>query len=123
MQTKEITKRNTQRRKLHRSIQLRRNYGRQQEGVLLENISKTGAYLRYPKHGLNINEKLYLELKVKDRYRPVPASVVWVHPLGVGVKFLPVNGQDEQIVNDFIYFVDVEKEKTKNILEDIFQQI
>ena len=120
---KKERKRFSQRRRLQHSIQLRRNYGRKQEDAYLLNISKTGAYIRYPKHGFNINEKLHLDLKVKDRQRPVAASVVWVHPLGVGLRFLPVNGQDEQIVDDFIYFVDLEKKKSKNILENIFHQI
>ena len=118
-----IQARSAERLKLQNPIQIRRNYGRKQERAFLMNISLTGAYIQYPKHHFSINEKLHLDFMVKGRQRSVTASVVWVHPCGAGLKFLPLNGQDVQIIDDFIYFVSVQKEKNRSILEDIFLKI
>lgn len=105
-------------------VEYRRSYARRGEKGCLKNISLTGAFLETPiKHLLAPNDKLTITILVSGRSRQIAAHVVWNSDRGCGLKFLPINGRDVQIVDDLMYFVETSRESQRNVLDDIFRKV
>lgn len=52
-----------------------------------------------------------------------PATVVWANSVGCGVKFMPVNNRDVQIVDDLIYFVEAQRTDRRDVLDKILKKV
>ncbi len=103
-------------------VTFRRSYGRSVSLGILKNISLSGAFLEHELSGSGPGDKLQITFKVGGRTRKLNALIVWQNDLGCGVKFLPSNGRDVQIVDDLMYFVESSRENRRNLLGDIFKE-
>ncbi len=108
---------------LNITVEYRKNYAREESSAVLKNISITGAFLQHSGQGLRSGEKISLKFRVSGRERSVHALVVWTNSEGSGVKFMPMNNRDVQIVDDLIYFVETKRTDTRGILDDIFKKV
>lgn len=105
------------------TIEYKRSYSRSYSKGHLKNISLTGAFLEIPTEDFKISDKLNLVLTVGGRRRKLAASVVWSNSKGCGIKFLPLNNRDVQIVDDLMYFVESSRETRRTVLDDIFRRV
>ena len=103
-------------------IEYRKSYGRMADTGLLKNISITGAFLEHANEELKASEKVTITFKVGGRTRKINASIIWSNGRGSGIKFLPANNRDVQIVDDLMYFVESKRENRRDVLDDIFKQ-
>jgi hypothetical protein len=103
-------------------VDFRRSYGRSSSLGVLKNISLSGAFLEHELDGAAAGDKLQITFKVGGRIRKVNALIVWTNEVGSGVKFLPTNGRDVQIVDDLMYFVESNREGRRSLLGDIFKE-
>ena len=108
---------------LHIEVVFRKNYAREESSGTLKNISLTGAFLHHHADGLKSGEKLVLRFNVSGREREVQACVVWSNSYGSGIKLMPQNNRDIQIVDDLIYFVEEKRSDTKSVLDKIFSKV
>jgi hypothetical protein len=108
---------------LHLDVGYKKNYGRSQDAASLKNISITGAFLEHNNDKLSAQEKISITFEVGGRERIVQATVVWSNKFGSGVKFLPTNNRDVQIVDDLIYYVEEQRTTRRSILQKIFKQV
>ncbi len=108
---------------LHIDVEFRRNYAREITSGTLKNISLTGAFFQHEGVRLRINEKLALTFKVNGRERVIHGVVVWRNSQGSGMKFLPANNRDVQIVDDLIDYVESKRTGTRKILNQIFEKV
>jgi stringent starvation protein B len=104
-------------------VEFRRNYARENGKGTLRNISITGAFLEFTNENFRVGEKVFLKFQVASRERTIQAMVVWSNEKGSGIKFLPSNNRDVQIVDDLIYFVESKRGGTKDILDQIFKKV
>lgn len=107
---------------LQLEVEYRRSYGRSSDTGKLKNISLTGAFLEHENDGLKENDKVAITFKVGGRTRKINASVIWSTAKGAGIKFLPTNNRDVQIVDDLMYFVESKREGRRDVLDGIFKQ-
>lgn len=103
-------------------VEYRKSYGRSSETGLLRNISLTGAFLEHGNEELKGAEKVCVIFKVGGRSRKINATIVWSNGFGSGIKFLPTNNRDVQIVDDLMYFVESKRENRRSVLDDIFKK-
>ena len=89
----------------------------------MKNISLTGGFLAQTAETLPNGDKLSLTFSVSGRERIIQAVVVWTNQHGSGVKFLPQNNRDVQIIDDLIYFVESKRTDTRGILDQIFKRV
>jgi len=115
----EATKTPAPRTALHLEVSFKKNYAREEARGTLRNISLSGAFLETGSSQIRQNEKLNLTFVVAGRERKISAQVIWSNANGCGVKFLPSNNRDVQIVDDLIYFV----ESSRNGRRDVFDLI
>ena len=108
---------------LYLDVSFRRSYARQDTVGVLKNISLTGAFLEVAGHNLNVEEKLNLTFVVASRERKISAQIVWKNSMGAGIKFLPHNNQDTQIIDDLIYFVESKRIGHRGVLDGIFKKV
>ena len=112
-----------QRLPLKMEVEYRRTYARNCDFGLLKNISLTGVFLQTNKANMSLNDKFLLTFRVSGRKRQIPATVVWTNSLGCGMKLMPFNNRDVQIIDDLMYFVKNNRENRKDLLENIFKQV
>ncbi len=108
---------------LHLDVSFRRSYGRQDVHGTLKNISLTGAFLELSNHDLRVEEKINMTFVVGSRERKITAQIIWKNSLGAGVRFMPQNNRDVQIVDDLIYFVETKRMGHREILGGILDGI
>lgn len=108
---------------LNIGVEFRKNYAREESAGSLKNISLSGAFLAHREDSLRPGEKLNLTFQVSGREREVAAMVIWSNSFGSGIKFLPNNNRDIQIVDDLIYFVESKRTGTRGILDQIFKKV
>ena len=108
---------------LNIGVSFRRSYAREDAGGTLKNISLTGAFLAHGSETLRTEEKLHLSFSVAGREREISAVVVWTNSFGSGIKFLPQNNRDVQIVDDLIYFVESRRSGSRDVLDKIFKRV
>lgn len=108
---------------LFMDVEYRRSYARSAEAGKLRNISLSGAFLEHPSHGLKSNDKVTITFKVSGRTRKINASIIWSNECGCGLKFMPFNNRDVQIVDDLMYFVESKRDGKKTVLDDIFKRV
>lgn len=108
---------------LYLEVSFRRNYARLDSEGILKNISLTGAFLEVSAHDLKVEEKLNLTFVVGSRERKIAAQVIWKNSFGAGIKFLPVNNRDVQIVDDLIYYVESKRIGHRGILDGILKKV
>jgi len=104
-------------------VSFRRSYARQDTNGVLKNISISGAFLEIPNHDLRIDEKINLTFVVAARERKISATIVWKNSVGAGIRFLPQNNRDIQIVDDLIYFVETRRMGQRGILDGILKKV
>lgn len=105
-------------------VEYRRSYARKGEKGRLKNISLTGAFLELPDvSNLMPKDKVQLTLVVSGRERNITAHVVWNTDHGCGVKFVPSNNRDVQIVDDLMYFVENSRSSQREVLDSIFKKV
>lgn len=109
--------------RLNIQVNFRKSYAREESAGTLKNVSITGAFLAHRGLSLKIGEKVHLTFTVSGRERQIQACVVWTNSFGSGVKFLPQNNRDVQIVDDLIYFVEEKKTGTRSVLDEIFRKV
>lgn len=111
---------------LQMEIEFRRSYARRGEKGRLKNISLTGAFLeiegQIPRK-LSPQDKLLITLFVSGRARQISAHVIWHSDTGCGLKFLPTNNRDVQIVDDLMYFVENSRDSQREVLDSIFKKV
>ena len=112
-----------QRTQLKLNVSFKKIYSRSDTNGTVKNISLTGAFLEHQGERFKANEKLHLKLNVGDRARKIACKVVWVNSFGCGIKFLPMNNRDVQIVDDLIYFVQNHRAERQDLLDDIFKKV
>jgi PilZ domain len=109
---------------LQLEVEYRRSYARSGEKGCLKNISLTGAFLEVPgEKVLSPNDKVLITILVSGRERRIPAAVVWQSQMGCGLKFLPINNRDVQIVDDLMYFVENSRSSQRSVLDSIFKKV
>lgn len=104
-------------------VEFRKSYARKSAVASLKNISLTGAFLECPQLEAQSGDKLNLVFSVSGRTRTVAAEVIWHSPRGAGVRFVPENNRDVQIVDDLMYFVQNRRDSRRSVLEDIFKKV
>jgi hypothetical protein len=112
-----------QRTPLKLDVSFKKIYSRSDSKGTVKNISLTGAFLEHRGENFKANEKLHLKLNVGDRARKIACQVIWVNSFGCGIKFLPLNNRDVQIVDDLIYFVKNHKAEQQDVLDGIFKKV
>ncbi|MNJ91009.1 PilZ domain protein [compost metagenome] len=108
---------------LNLEVSFKRSYARDEAKGLLKNISISGAFLEFVGADFRVNEKIQLMFIVAGRERKVSASVIWVNSAGVGIKFLPMNNRDVQIVDDLIYFVENDRTGRRSVMDTILKKV
>jgi len=108
---------------LNIDVGFRKSYAREDSSGTLKNISLTGAFLAHNASQLRAGEKVHMNFSVAGREREIHAIVVWSNSFGAGVKFLPQNNRDVQIVDDLIYFVETRRSGSRDILDRIFKKV
>ena len=109
---------------LQMDVEFRRSYARNDAKGKLKNISITGAFLQLAgPTDLMPKDKLLITIYVSGRERQIPAHVVWNSSLGCGVKFLPNNNRDVQIIDDLMYFVENTRSSQREVLDSIFKKV
>ena len=105
-------------------VEYRRSYARRNDKGCLKNISLTGAFLETPvSRILAPNDKVTITLLVSGRQRQIAAHVVWHSDRGCGLRFIPINQRDVQIVDDLMYFVESSRDSQRSVLDDIFKKV
>jgi len=104
-------------------VDYRRSYGRDDVRGTLKNISLTGAFLAHSGEQLRNGEKLHMNFSVAGRDREIDALVIWTNAYGSGIRFMPQNNRDVQIVDDLIYFVETRRTSTREILDKILKKV
>jgi len=104
-------------------VSFKRSYAREETQGTLRNISISGAFLEFSGGTMKANEKIHLQFIVAGRERKVAASIIWVNSAGCGIKFLPANNRDVQIVDDLIYFVENGRSDRRSVLDTIFKKV
>lgn len=104
-------------------VSFRKSYARDESQGVLRNISLSGAFLEVAGQEFAVREKLQLNFMVSGRERRVQAMVVWKNSIGCGVKFLPMNNRDVQIVDDLIYYVESQRDDRRDVLNKIFKKV
>ncbi len=108
---------------LELDIEFKRSYGRNSISGTLKNISLTGTFIENSLKDLNFRDKISISLNLSGRKRVVSATVVWKNHRGCGVRFLPFNSQDIQIIDDLVYFLESKRKTKKTVLSDIFKNV
>lgn len=108
---------------LYLEVGFKKNYARDEAKGILKNISLSGAFLEFRGENFRANEKLHLRFVVGGRERKIAASVIWCNSFGCGIKFMPTNNRDVQIVDDLIYFVENNREGRRDVLDKIFRKV
>ncbi len=111
---------------LQLEIEFRRSYARRGEKGRLKNISLTGAFLELETalpRKLSPQDKVLITLFVSGRARQISAHVIWNSDSGCGLKFLPTNNRDVQIVDDLMYFVENSRDSQREVLDSIFKKV
>jgi len=108
---------------LHLDVNFRRSYARQDSQAVLRNISLSGAFLELENHDLRVDEKINLTFIVAERERKITAQIIWKNSLGAGVKFIPQNNRDVQIVDDLIYYVETKRMGHRGIFDGIIKKV
>jgi PilZ domain len=103
-------------------VEYRKSYGRSADVGLLKNISLTGAFLEHDNEALKDADKVCITFKVGGRIRKINAAIIWSNDKGAGIKFIPMNNRDVQIVDDLMYFVESKREGRRDVLDGIFKQ-
>jgi len=105
-------------------VEYRRSYGRNVIVGTLKNISLTGAFLEVD-NGADLlpEDKLIVTLNVSGRERQINAAIIWKNQNGCGVKFLPFNNRDVQIVDDLMYFAESSRDTKRDLLSKIFSKV
>ncbi len=119
----ETTKHPAPRTPLFLEVGFKRNYAREEVKGTLKNISLSGAFLEFHGENFRPNEKLHLRFVVSGRERKIAAAVVWTNSFGCGIKFIPVNNRDVQIVDDLIYYVENNRDGRRDVLDKIFKKV
>ncbi len=104
-------------------VSFKKNYAREENKGRLRNISLSGAFLETTGDAFRANEKIQLRFVVEGRERKITAFVIWVNSVGCGVKFLPVNNRDVQIVDDLIYYVENSRSTRRTVIEQILKKV
>jgi hypothetical protein len=104
-------------------VEFKKNYAREATSGVFKNISLTGAFIQHQMGELKPGEKLSVRFNVCGRLRNIAAHVVWSNKLGAGVRFVPTNNRDVQIVDDFIYFAESKREGSKDVFGEILTKV
>jgi len=89
----------------------------------LETLAYQVLFLEIENHDLRVDEKINLTFIVAQRERKITAQIVWKNSMGAGVKFLPQNNRDIQIVDDLIYFVETKRMGHRGIFDGIMKKV
>lgn len=108
---------------LHLEVSFKKNYAREESKGTLKNISLSGAFLECGAHSFKQNEKVNLTFVVAGRERKIASQVIWMNSNGCGVKFLPTNNRDVQIVDDLIYFVESSRSGRRDVFDLILKKV
>lgn len=109
--------------RLNVSCLFRRRYSRENEEGALKNISESGAFLAQPNASLPIKSKVHLILDFLGHKREIICEVVWSNEKGSGIKFLPNVGRDKRSVEDFIEYINEQKNSKYQVLNMIFKRV
>lgn len=104
-------------------VSFRKNYARNKLSGVLKNISLSGAFLEFADCEFSLDEKINLTFIVGSRERKITAQVIWKNSLGTGIRFLPQNNRDVQIVDDLIYYVESKRMGHRGILDGILKKV
>lgn len=119
----EITKNPAPRTPLNLEIAFKKNYARSENKGYLKNISLSGCFIESTENEFKTREKIQVKFVVGDRERLVPALVVWANSNGCGIKFIPNNNRDVQIVDDLIYFAENYRDINKDVFSNILKNV
>ena len=103
-------------------FEFKRSYARQPAQAEVKNLSLTGALIKIDQP-LRPAEKISVFLAISGRTRKVNAEVIWAGDGVSGIKFLPFNNRDLQIVDDIIYYATEKSHSTKELLDTILNKV
>ncbi|MFK8138923.1 MAG: PilZ domain-containing protein [Bdellovibrionales bacterium] len=104
-------------------VDYRKPYSRRCDKANVKNISLTGAFIQDPEAELQENDRISLTFEIGGRKRKISALIVWTGKHGAGVEFQHSNKQDQQIIDDLMYFVEEKQDDRRSILNKIFDEI
>lgn len=104
-------------------IRYRKNYSRRIDKGTLKNISLSGAFIEDPEAQLKEDEKINLTFELAGRTRNIAAKIVWINQEGAGINFIHSNNQDEQLIDDLMFYVEEKKDNRREILDLIFTKV
>lgn len=108
---------------LELDVEFRKSYAREATAGTLKNISLTGAFVEHGQLEVQVGDRLQVVLNVAGRIRKIQAQVIWGNGLGCGIKFLPVNNRDVQIVDDLMYFVENKRMGHRGVFDSILKKV
>ena len=103
-------------------FEIKRSYARVPAPAEVKNLSLSGAFIR-TEDPLKTAEKINVFLTVSGRTRRIAAQVIWVGERGAGIKFMPFNNRDLQIVDDIIYYATEKTQSTRDLLDTILSKV
>lgn len=104
-------------------VEYRRSYAREESRGLITNISLTGACISNADPTVQPGDKIQVKIAVSGRERKIPAAVIWKSTEGCGVRFMPTNNRDAQIVDDLIYFAETKRSDVRDVITDILKKV
>lgn len=108
---------------LSHNISFKKLYSRNaSQGVLL-NLSISGAFMRHADGDLKPQDKVAITVSIAGRERKLQAVVIWSNSAGSGIKFLPTNKRDTQIIDDLIYFVESKRDGSRSVMNQILKNV
>lgn len=108
---------------LSHNISFKKLYSRNAaEGVLM-NLSLSGAFIKHTTGDLKPQDKVAITVSIAGRERKLQALVIWANAAGCGVKFMPTNKRDTQIIDDLIYFVESKRTGSRSVMDQIFKNV
>lgn len=109
--------------RLNVSVVFRRKYAREDEKGCLKNISESGAFLAQTGAPLPVGSKVHIILDFLGHRREIVAEIVWSNSNGGGLRFLPNVGRDKLAVQDFIEYINEQKNSRNSTLDLIFKKV
>lgn len=109
--------------RLNVAVIFRRKYAREDEKGCLKNISESGAFLAQTGDPLPMGSKVHIILDFLGHRREIVAEIIWSNTNGGGLRFLPNVGRDKLAVQDFIEYINEQKNSRNSTLDLIFKKV
>jgi hypothetical protein len=86
-------------------------------------VSLTGAFISHQHHDLISGDRVTIELVIGGQKRKIVAEVIWTNSFGAGIKFIPANQKDIQMIDDLIYYLEEKKSSLNSVLGEVLKKV